>query len=79
MINYDDCTSAYSLTADAFNFDIEVPWPSECPANTAVVSVETRAVERSEKKWTIMGMQCCGLVDKVSKLKSHLLKVPKLF
>jgi len=66
VINYDDCTSAYSLTADAFNFDIEVPWPSECPANTAVVSVETRAVERSEKKWTIMGMQCCGLVDKVT-------------
>jgi len=66
VINYDDCTSIVSSTGRIGPND---PWPTECPANTAVVSVETKEVEikdsPSQRKWTIMRMQCCGLVDKV--------------
>merc|ERR1712002_237093 len=64
VINYDDCNSQYSLTGELWN--LADPWPTECPANSAVVSVETKVVESSELTWTIMSMQCCGLVDKVT-------------
>lgn len=66
VINYEDCTSQYAVTGHLQN--PEDRWPFECPANTAVVSVETRAVETDETKWTLMSMQCCGLVDKVTEL-----------
>jgi len=68
VINYDDCTSQVSSTGSLMNADD--PWPTECPANTAVVSVETKEVEiddlSAQRKWTIMSMQCCGLVDKLT-------------
>eukprot|EP00493_Phyllostaurus_siculus_P022041 UN22371 len=72
VINYDDCISQVSSTGLPTNPD--APWPTECPANTAVVSVETKEVEiddsSSPLKWTITSMQCCGLVDKLTDTSS---------
>lgn len=62
VINYDDCTSEYAVTGHGHGHH----WPFVCPANTAVVSVETRAVESDEQKFTTLSMQCCGLVDKLT-------------
>jgi len=73
VINYDDCTTEISVTGphrpeNGWNHG----WNTQCPENNAIVSVETREVEKVNSHfWTIMQMQCCGLIDKITDSENY--------
>merc|ERR1712107_891840 len=73
VINYDDCITEISVTGPprpehGWNHG----WNTQCPENTAIVSVETGVVEKvNAQLWTIMKMQCCGLVDKITDFQNY--------
>jgi hypothetical protein len=63
VIDYHDCDIVNSVTSGTD--DSKQLWNTQCPSNTAVVSVETKTVE-TDISWTITRMKCCGLVDKIT-------------
>jgi len=68
VINYEECITINSRSGPHHEFEPE-NWNTKCPENTAVVSVETKDLEAHNGSWTIVKMQCCALVDKIT--QSH--------
>jgi len=64
VIDYDTCHSVDSVPGTPIS--IVNRWPTECPQNTAAVSIKTRVVNIfTSPSWMIVETTCCALLDKI--------------